>query len=96
LQVPVGAARRDLEGCVVAANAVTDARSNINAALNISRGEQLVNLAVVFIGVLLGQKEIRGPIFLRNTVHLLLFELPPQGDKRFRQPAIRNTFVTFI
>jgi hypothetical protein len=31
-----------------------------------------VNLEIAFIGILLGQKEIRDRLFLRNTVHLLV------------------------
>jgi hypothetical protein len=49
LHVPVGAARRGLEGAAVAVKAVNDARSNINATLSISRVERCVKIAVVFI-----------------------------------------------
>ena len=67
LQVPVGAARRGLEGAAVAVKAVNDARINTSAALRISRVERCVNIAVAFIEGLLAQK--RNPcsaLFAKN------------------------------
>jgi len=49
LHVPAGAARRGFEDATVAVKTVSDARSNTNATLGISRIERCVNIAVPFI-----------------------------------------------
>src|SRR5215211_5951246 len=49
LHVPVGAARRGLEGAAVAVEAINDARSNTSATLSMSRVERCLSTAGRFI-----------------------------------------------